>query len=65
MHASGVRAVTYHNPVPAAGALIDAAGKLLLARRGIEPCRGMWDIPGGFLEAPSARPVRRPGSWWS
>ncbi len=25
-------------------------GQVLLGRRAIEPGRGMWDIPGGFLE---------------
>lgn len=25
-------------------------GKVLLARRGVEPYKGYWDIPGGFLE---------------
>ena len=25
-------------------------GKVLLGRRAIEPARGQWDIPGGFLE---------------
>lgn len=25
-------------------------GRVLLGRRGIEPGRGLWDIPGGFLQ---------------
>jgi 8-oxo-dGTP diphosphatase len=29
---------------------IDGAGRLLLARRAVEPERGKWDLPGGFLE---------------
>jgi ADP-ribose pyrophosphatase YjhB (NUDIX family) len=36
-------------------------GKVLLGRRAIEPGLGMWDIPGGFLEAwehPAAGAVR-------
>jgi ADP-ribose pyrophosphatase YjhB (NUDIX family) len=40
--------------------LVDA-GKLLLVKRNIEPYRGWWDIPGGFLEAgehPEAGAVR-------
>ena len=25
-------------------------GQLLLCRRAIEPCRGLWTVPAGFLE---------------
>jgi ADP-ribose pyrophosphatase YjhB (NUDIX family) len=35
----------------ASAVLVDAAGRVLLARRAIEPERGKWDLPGGFLEA--------------
>jgi ADP-ribose pyrophosphatase YjhB (NUDIX family) len=42
--------IDYHNPKPAVAILITREGQLLLARRGIEPARGMWDIPGGFIE---------------
>lgn len=40
----------YHNAKPAAGALILRNRQLLLVQRAIEPFRGYWDIPGGFLE---------------
>lgn len=41
----------YKNSKPCAGALIvDSQGRLLLARRAIEPFKGCWDIPGGYLE---------------
>jgi ADP-ribose pyrophosphatase YjhB (NUDIX family) len=30
--------------------LLERDGKVLLARRDIEPRRGFWDVPGGFLE---------------
>jgi 8-oxo-dGTP diphosphatase len=37
--------------VPCAGAVIhDAAGRLLLIRRGREPGRGLWSLPGGRCE---------------
>ena len=43
--------VHYANPVPAAAALVvDEAGRLLLARRAVEPDAGLWDTPGGFLD---------------
>ncbi len=40
------------NSKPTASAIVvDERGWILLALRGIEPFFGMWDIPGGFLEA--------------
>jgi len=41
----------YSNPVPAAVALIERRGRVLLTRRGRPPHAGTWDLPGGFLEA--------------
>jgi ADP-ribose pyrophosphatase YjhB (NUDIX family) len=35
---------------PAVDALVVRDGRVLLARRGVEPHRGAWDLPGGFLE---------------
>ncbi len=29
--------------------MLDGDGRVLLARRGIEPFLGLWDIPGGFV----------------
>lgn len=42
--------VHYRNAKPCAGALITRDGLLLLARRGVEPHLGMWDIVGGFVQ---------------
>ena len=42
--------ISYVNSKPCVCALILREDRLLLARRGIEPFRDYWDIPGGFLE---------------
>jgi 8-oxo-dGTP diphosphatase len=37
--------------IPCVGAVVhDAAGRLLLIRRGREPSRGLWSLPGGRVE---------------
>ncbi len=38
------------NAAPAVEALVVCGGRVLLTRRAFEPYRGMWDLPGGFLE---------------
>jgi ADP-ribose pyrophosphatase YjhB (NUDIX family) len=43
--------VNYENPKIVAGAVVSAAGRVLLCRRGIEPQKGFWTLPAGFLEA--------------
>ncbi len=43
--------VLYLNSKPAVGALIVSSDQsVLLVRRRIEPYKGHWDIPGGFLD---------------
>ncbi len=39
----------FRDSKPCAGALVVRHGRVLLARRAIEPFKGCWDIPGGFL----------------
>jgi ADP-ribose pyrophosphatase YjhB (NUDIX family) len=46
----------YANPKPASGALIERATEggepsVLLLRRAVDPGRGGWDLPAGYLEA--------------
>jgi ADP-ribose pyrophosphatase YjhB (NUDIX family) len=42
--------VYYANSAPAVEGLLVRDGKVLLSKRAIEPRRGYWDLPGGFLE---------------
>lgn len=42
--------ITWRNPRMVVGTFPVAAGRVLLARRGIEPALGRWSYPGGFLE---------------
>jgi 8-oxo-dGTP diphosphatase len=37
-------------PIVGVGAIILSQGKLLLEKRGHEPARGRWSIPGGVVE---------------
>lgn len=42
--------VHYLNPRPVAGTIPVRDGKILLGRRDIEPRRGFWVFPGGFMD---------------
>ena len=42
--------VDWGNPKPAVGAILVREGRVLLSRRAREPGKGLWDLPGGFLE---------------
>jgi ADP-ribose pyrophosphatase YjhB (NUDIX family) len=50
VHCPACAWVGWANSVPAVQALVERDGRLLLARRAVEPGRGRWDIPGGFLQ---------------
>lgn len=38
------------SPLVGVGAVIVDRGRVLLVRRGTEPAKGMWSIPGGLIE---------------
>ncbi len=38
----------YHNAAPCSAVLVEDAGRVLLARRAVDPGAGLWDLPGGF-----------------
>ncbi|WP_163339868.1 NUDIX hydrolase [Desulfopila sp. IMCC35008] len=42
--------VFYHNPKMVVGAIPVWEGKILLCRRAIDPSRGKWTLPAGYLE---------------
>lgn len=42
--------IHYVNPKVVVGAVVAHEGKILLCRRAIEPRRGFWTIPAGYLE---------------
>ena len=42
--------VNYENPRIVVGSVVRHQGKVLLCRRAIEPRRGFWTVPAGYLE---------------
>jgi ADP-ribose pyrophosphatase YjhB (NUDIX family) len=53
--------IFFRNPKVVVIALIEDAGRVLLGRRDIEPGRGLWGLPGGYVdwdEHPEAALVR-------
>lgn len=42
--------INYVNPKIVVGSVVIEQGKVLLCRRAIEPRRGFWTLPAGFLE---------------
>ncbi|MFH1552081.1 MAG: NUDIX hydrolase [Candidatus Omnitrophota bacterium] len=43
--------IDYRNPIPVIACLVsNSKGELLLIKRNVEPSRGRWALPGGFIE---------------
>jgi ADP-ribose pyrophosphatase YjhB (NUDIX family) len=42
--------IAYENPKIVVGSVVAEAGQVLLCRRAIEPRRGFWTLPAGYLE---------------
>jgi ADP-ribose pyrophosphatase YjhB (NUDIX family) len=42
--------VHYLNPKVSGGVIVVSDGRLLLVRRAIEPYRGQWNLPAGYVE---------------
>jgi len=42
--------VAYENPKVVVGSVVVAAGAVLMCRRAIDPRRGFWTLPAGYLE---------------
>jgi ADP-ribose pyrophosphatase YjhB (NUDIX family) len=42
--------VAYENPKIVTGSVVAVDGKIMLCRRAIEPRRGFWTIPAGYME---------------
>ena len=46
----GCDRIFFRNPKVVVTALIEEQGRVLLVRRDIEPGRGLWGLPGGFVD---------------
>lgn len=42
--------VVYENPTPVVLVVVEAANRMLLIRRALEPYKDRWAVPGGFVE---------------
>ncbi len=47
---SDCNTIHYSNPNIVAGCIVEHGDRLLMCKRGIEPRRGYWTMPAGFME---------------
>ena len=50
LHCSSCNKITYANPIPASSVVIFDNNRILLVLRSVDPQKGMWCLPGGFIE---------------
>ena len=43
--------IFFHDPKVAAAVLIEQEGRILLVRRAVNPQKGFWTLPAGFIDA--------------
>jgi ADP-ribose pyrophosphatase YjhB (NUDIX family) len=49
-HCPSCGAIHYENPKLVVGTLPRRGDQVLLCKRAIEPCQGLWTLPAGFME---------------
>ena len=49
-HCEFCKKIHYENPKPTATLICIFKNKLLLVKRAVEPAKGLWGLPGGFME---------------
>jgi len=47
---SGCGKYYYDNPLVGVAVVVKKAGKILLVKRNVNPGKGLWALPGGFVE---------------
>ena len=49
-YCTSCKKIHYENPKPTATLICVYKNKLLLVKRAVEPAKGQWGLPGGFIE---------------
>jgi ADP-ribose pyrophosphatase YjhB (NUDIX family) len=56
--------IHYHNPRLVVGTIPIYEGKILMCQRGIEPRKGLWNLPVGFMENGETMPEGAKRETW-